>query len=467
MLWLCVYFPQFPLELQQPSDDGCNVASDRHGARRFIIACNDASREAGLHCGLDVTTALARVPHLKVIERNRPRERGSMKALCAWAEQFSSLVCSDPDRWLLWVEIGASLRYFGGMAALLKKVSAGLDGLGYLAMPGVAPTLEAAAILAKHAYTTPIQHTARYRKVLAELPLQLLALPSTTLEALSGIGWKKIGDVMALPRAQLARRFGPQVTHYLQRVLGEQVDLREPYRSPMTYRRRFEFNAEIETTEALIFPLRRVMGELQGYLRGRDTALQGLKLSLLHRKQHSTHIDLRTTAPQRDASALLGLLREKLDRLTLTAPVTEMTLTVDQFVPLGDTQTDLFEEKPKRDASWSACIDKFKARLGDAMVKRLGLINDRRPEKAWCIVHDGNASNIADNYPDRPLWLLTPQPLTELPPLAGSPERIEMAWGEGGDMSRDYYIAQTEEGSRWWLYRDARTKEWYLHGLWA
>ena len=28
-------------------------------------------------------------------------------------------------------------------------------------------------------------------------------------------------------------------------------------------------------------------------------------------------------------------------------------------------------------------------------------------------------------------------------------------------------LARTEEGARWWLYRDASTNRWYLQGLWA
>src|SRR5690349_18067967 len=106
MLWLCLHFPDFPLELQEPAAAGCLAVVDKHGSRRWIIACHEASKEAGLHRGQDATTALSLVPQLKLLERSRAREVAAMKALAAWAEQFSSFITFDTERWLLWIEIG-------------------------------------------------------------------------------------------------------------------------------------------------------------------------------------------------------------------------------------------------------------------------------------------------------------------------------------------------------------------------
>jgi protein ImuB len=56
---------------------------------------------------------------------------------------------------------------------------------------------------------------------------------------------------------------------------------------------------------------------------------------------------------------------------------------------------------------------------------------------------------------------------------AHGPERIETAWWRGPTIRRDYYIVETESGSRFWLFRrlgrsprGARS-EWYLHGVFA
>lgn len=467
MLWLSLYFPQLPLELHQPADGAPTVACDREGSRRYIIASNETANEAGLHRGLDVTTALARVPQLRVIERQRTQERAALKALCAWAEQYSNTICSDPDRWLVWIEIGASLHYFNGLDALLRQLQASVHVLGYTACIGVAPTLEAAALFARHSQGRPVTDRARCRTVLSPLPLSRLALPPQTIDALQEVGWKTIGETLALPHDQLARRFGPELPRYLQRLLGDTPDPRPLYRSPATYHRVFEFAYPIDHLESMLFPLRRLLMELQGYLRGRDTALQQLQLSLSHEQVEPTTLSLQTTTPQRDGQRLFELLRERLANLAFTAPICVLTLQVSQFVVLGDTQLNLFEVAPQREQDWANLIDKLRSRLGDQAVRHLGLQDDYLPEKAWCRVDQPRHDLLPADYPDRPLWLITPRALQTLPTLLGKPERIESGWWNEQDTRRDYYIAQTAEGSKWWLYKDADTSQWFLHGLWG
>ena len=83
-------------------------------------------------------------------------------------------------------------------------------------------------------------------------------------------------------------------------------------------------------------------------------------------------------------------------------------------------------------------------------------------------------------FPVRPLWLL-PAPRS-LPVRDGrpcqegggplelreGPERIESGWWDGGDVARDYYVAENRHGERFWIYRDLRAPaSWYLHGVFA
>ena len=470
MLWMCLYFPELPLELREPRDIGCVAITDRIGSRRVLIACNEASREAGLHRGQDATTALAHCPTLRLLDRSRTQEHAALHALAGWAEQFSSKVCMDVDRWLVWIEIGASLQYFQGLDALTRLVSRRINALGYTTLRGIAPTLEASALLARCACSTPILQVTRLRDQLSSLPIGSLTIDRNAMQALHGIGWKRIGQLFALPRDQLARRFDPEFTQYLAHLLGDCADPRKFYRASATYHRSFELAAPVNGIEPLLFALRRMLHELQGYLRARDTALQSLRLSLQHEKSSPTVIELRTSAPQRDAHHLLNLLREILDRTALPAPTDALILDVDQFVTLGDTQGDLFDDHTTRDESWATLLDKLRARLGTNAVMRLGLCNDHRPEKAWCVLKDEPTTSTPYSShvtSERPLWLLEPRLIDDLPPLIGSPERIEAGWWSGDDVRREYYIAQTREGSRWWLYRDAASHRWYLHGLWA
>jgi len=90
--------------------------------------------------------------------------------------------------------------------------------------------------------------------------------------------------------------------------------------------------------------------------------------------------------------------------------------------------------------------------------------------------------------PERPLWLLEkPIPLLTrqhypyyrgLLRLVSMPERIESGWWDDDLIKRDYFIAEGEEGVRYWVYRERVSAaqasaggagedaaRWYLHGL--
>src|SRR5690606_42050830 len=54
----------------------------------------------------------------------------------------------------LLAEVAPSLRYFGGLRALLGRVHAGLRSLGYRVRIGAAPTAGAAWLLARHRHAS-------------------------------------------------------------------------------------------------------------------------------------------------------------------------------------------------------------------------------------------------------------------------------------------------------------------------
>jgi len=466
MLWLCLRFPHLPVELRPRQPEKLAV-TDRIRARRVVIAASEAARAIGIHPGMEATRALLKEPELRLVERSQPDERRALRALADWSLQFSSSVHIDPTRWLIWLEIGASLRYFEGLTTLQARIKQGVAALDYSATLGIAPTLEAAALFSHDRHARPVTHRDDIASQAAPLNLTLLCLSDKTTEQLAATGITTIGAVLAIPSDALARRFGPETTGYLQRLLGRQPDPRQPHRAPERYRRSYEFADPIQSVEGLLFPLRRIMQEFEGYLRGRDCAIQRVDLTLRHRDSPDSSFSLHTSAPMRDSSRLFALLREKLERTPWESPATTFIVRAAEFQTPEVLQGDFFDDSQRQRASWSALLDKLRARLGEQAVRQLGLKDDHRPEQAWCIQNGSNPKDSQLLHPDRPLWLLEPIPIARPAKLLGSPERIEAGWWSGTDTRRDYYLAISPEGGRWWLYKDVDRDQWYLHGLWA
>jgi len=150
MLWVSLHLPHLAMELRQPQQPGPLAVTDGAGARRAVIACNTTAREAGITIGMDAPSSLMREPELRMFDRSKADERRAILALACWAHQFTSDVCLDATRWMLWLEVGSSLRYFNGLATIHARIKNGIEQLGYTALPGIAPTLEAAALLTRH-----------------------------------------------------------------------------------------------------------------------------------------------------------------------------------------------------------------------------------------------------------------------------------------------------------------------------
>jgi protein ImuB len=479
MLWLAVHLPQFVLEALGEIGAGRVVTAQR-GSRRWVIA-GAADRIAP---GTDWGTVQVLHPEIRAIERRPRAEREAMQALAAWAWRYGSeLVCevieSELDHGLpcalLWVEIGASLRLYGGLQALLADFDAGFPETGHVGHRGVAPTLEAAALFARIGQQQPVLDCEQLPAVLDALPLAALMLTPRTHDALKAVGLERIGELLALPLAALGKRHGMGLVSLLDRLVGRRPDVRPRWRPPAKFQRRIDLLGEVEHSEGLLFPLQRMTRELGHFLKARDTGLQVFRLSLVHgrgsggRPQPDTSIDLRLATSTRDPERLLRVLRERLGRTPLPAPVRSLRLNAEQFVEPSTGQRDLFDAASGEDEAWSQLVEKLAARLGADAVSALGLIADHRPERCWRTrAIDAPAATLPQtNVPPRPIWLIDPpQPLTAPPKALAAAERLEGGWWDGGDVQRDYFHAELH-GGRFWVFQDRLSHGWFLQGIWA
>ena len=397
-------------------------------------------------------------------------QQSAMERLAAWAYQWSSLVSYRlADGPLLWLELGASRALFGGYRALLAQLTAELAQLGYSHACALAPSPTAAALLTQAGEQRCVATQAQLRLRLEMLPLALLALPPQVLAALHSAGLRRIGQLLALPDAAIARRFGPEVSLYLQRLCGTASDPRPTWRMPAVYRARFEFDAEVRATTALLFPLRRLLLEFQGYLRGRDCAVLRFTLQFEHYRQPASAVTIGMSAPARDAAQLLLLARERLQALQLPAPVNALRLQALEFTAASVLQGDFFGSDAQQLQQLQLLLDRLQARLGDQQVRGLTLEADHRPERSWRLVTPQQPTALADlPAAVRPCSLLQPPRRIEAPTeLLSGPERIESGWWDGGDATRDYYVARAGDGARLWVFQELTRGEWYLQGLWS
>jgi protein ImuB len=389
-----------------------------------------------------------------------------LRSLAAWAYRYSSQVAiADPDTLL--IEVGASLSLFGGWPVLQRRLRRELAGFGHAPALAVAPVSAAARVLARRHDGFFTDQYAPMRTALGATPIAQSGLDAKAITLLHNVGLRTLREVFPLPRAELARRIGPAALVALDRLRGDGAEILDLYRPPERFAHRIEFDHRIEAWPPLLFPLRRLCGELSLFLTARDGGVQRCELVLEHEDCAATRIPVELLTPQRDAHTLYELARGRLERASLAAPVSGLALIARDLPPLCPRHKDLFESKREQQLDWPQLAERLRAHLGDESVRQLAIVAEHRPERAWSFV---TSKKTLSDLRARPLWLLTHAlPLRGPPPeiLAG-PERIESGWWDGDDARRDYYVVLTREGQRAWAYLPAGGREgWMLHGWFA
>jgi protein ImuB len=411
--------------------------------------------------------------------------------LAAWAYRYSSQVHVGYDDAVV-LEIEASLRLFGPWPAFERRLRDDLEALGVACRIAVAPNPRAAWVLAGLHDGLAIVHETRLDTALARIPVARAKLDPKQAQALQAMGLRRLGQLFAAPRAALGKRFGPALLQHLDRLRGAPEAL-DAYAPPDRFDLRIDLEWDVESTQPLLFPLRRLVSALAAFLAGRDGGVQRFVLRLEHDRQlpggqADTEVVVGLLAAERDAALLFEIARSRLERLDGTArravpaPVRGIRLVADELPPFVPAARQLFEARPAQSLPWEALRERLRARLGSDAVYRLAAHDDHRPEQAWrrVTVQATTAPHAAARHAGsqpalpaapRPTWLLSqPVPLRchGSVPLAG-PERIESGWWDGAGLRRDYYVVETGDGQRAWVFRPAGDADAppMLHGWFA
>lgn len=483
--WLALHLRDWPLHAafdRLPSERRAQLerqpaavlADDR---QRRVLACNAAALRRGIRPGHTLNAAVVLCADIHLLPRDLHHEARLLERLANWAQQYTPAVSLEPPNELL-LEVRGSLRLFGGPTALVEKIRDALHAQRIDAGLCLSATPRSALWLARTHPSHCIAPPARLKSSLAALPVQSLCWAPEVELRLARFGVQAVGDLLRLPRADLARRIGAACARELDCALGRRREIRALHRPPPCYEDHVLLDFEVETTGMLAPILERPLEYLRDHLQSHALALSRLRIELIHREQKMTPLQIGLAAPTADMQHVARLLDERLAQLVLPAPVLELRLRVQRLFAAQGRSAHLFKkgegEPLGREEQVQRLLEQLRARLGDDAVIGLRLHADHRPEKTQVEARAAVSTAVPISLPSmplRPLWLL-PEPQTlnvgsqpaEMRLLRG-PERIAAGWWDGEPVARDYYVAQGARGTLCWVFCEGGNKtRWYLHG---
>ena len=414
----------------------------------------------------------------------------ALESFAAWCGRITPLVCLDPPETLL-LEVRGSLRLFGSLAAIERRLTAEIAARRLSFHLCAAPTYLGALWLARRQGAN-VPETRALAGSLGPLPLSVTHWPEDILTLLNEMGVRRIGDCLRLPRDGFARRIGRRYLRELDRALGKRPDPRVGFEKPRNLSSKIDFTGETDDRGLLAAALGKMVERLVDRLRSRQAQARELAIVLHHANRPPTVSGLDLMEPVHEASRLFDPLAARLESIVLPAPVIAIGLRAGALQPMHPKPPALFGKHGQahgRPVSKAGLIERLRGRFGVEGVYGFELAAEHRPELAWTRLtgrllerssagtrqHPESPLAATRRLADRPLWILpSPLPLAQgaarlrfrgALQMGPEPERIESGWWDGGNVRRDYYTACASRGEKLWVYRDCVTQEWFLHGL--
>lgn len=500
-LWIGVHLPLLALETVRPSWSAPGmIAVLEHDQ---VLTMTASAAASGVRSGMRRGGVLSIAPHTTLCERDPAQEQTVLEAVALTLLQYTPEVAHAEEASLL-LNVSASLSAFGGRLMLCRRVRASMNTLGFTAQISMAPTAQGAWLLARyaahsrpHSLAHPGLRQQRRCVRIETMTRRLNALPFWILPAahpyqqwLEEIGCSTLGDLHKLPRAGLQRRSNKRILEALDCAYGVAPEMFDWVQAPKEFSAYLELPDRIEHAEAVLFGARRLVQQMIGWLTAQQLAISGFVLSMAHERGRQavlpSTLEVTLAEPAWHEAHLLRLLKERLGRFQLSAPIISLRLSATHVTPMLPPTGSLFPEPGGTTADYHRLLELLTARLGVESVLTPAAVADHRPEVAngWrgagnVGARSGDAVEVGNTVilGQRPFWLLR-QPLALLVrdhrPFYGSPlqllsgpERIEAGWWDDGVAVRDYFVAEGDEGACYWVYRERAGEEinWFLHGL--
>ncbi len=473
------------------------VTVHRSGNRVAIAAACPVAEALGLLPGMAATQARALVPDLEVVDSQLEKDAAFLERLAVFAARRwtpRAAVSGDDG---LWLDLSGVAHLFGGEENMCRRILRFLVRLGFDARIAVAGTFGAAHALVRYGNCDlrlcPAHDEA---EALAHLPIAALRIAEDVVSAARRLGIESIGDLLAMPRGPLERRFGSSLLLRLDQALGrspEAIDPVVPQDPPSVTLR---FLEPIATAEAISEALDRLIAMLVDRLEKKGLAVRALLLIGDRVDGEEQRIGIGTARATRDGRHLFSLLAARIERIEPGFGIEAMHLFAPRCEPLGPKAIDNGLVGDTENADLAHLVDRLAGRLGARRLFRLSSVESDVPERSlrrvspletaqswpaeWprpvrLLARPEPAEKVVALLPDGPPRRFTWRGQTHVVRHADGPERIYGEWWKKSaeaDAVRDYFQVEDEVGGRFWIFRrgdgvDPRTGDlsWHVHGF--
>ncbi|MCW9017899.1 MAG: DNA polymerase Y family protein, partial [Kangiellaceae bacterium] len=485
----------------------------------LVYCLNQEAHQRGVRIGQNVTSAFAFCDHLQLIERNKYQEAQQLQNLAILLYQVSSSIKIQQPQWrenlsiqqaLLSLEIGRSLQLYRGINNLIDVVSLLLIEEPVEFQLGIGHSEKSARLLSHYPLASSLQSIPSIEakeldnnpqakidfelvnKQLEKIPVELMEIDYKSIEKIQSVGFKTIGELAHLPESAIRKRFGVDTYRYLMQLFAKLADPEDYFVPPESFYQKVEFIDVVHHRQGLLFPIKRLTQQLCQFLRLKQKSCQSLYWELFDSEKNTIGFEILISESLIDSKVYIELTQLNLERYTLHAPIEAIALTANKLNELTSESKSLFEDSGdfKQDNHF---IHKIRAKLGNNSCYQIAQRQEHVPELASSYSMEINDSRLVqeashhkyislslaldiNQQTSRPAWLFEkPKPIQfnqrkllwkgELQ-IISSQEKITSYWWKK-NVARDYFLAEHQDGTIYWVFFDQEKRQWFLHGIYG
>ncbi|MFP4542342.1 MAG: hypothetical protein ACLFR7_12000, partial [Opitutales bacterium] len=211
------------------------------------------------------------------------------------------------------------------------------------------------------------------------LPLTAANPSDKLLGILGDWGLHTLGDLTALPLAEVARRLGDEARDLWERASGQRRRLLERAEPPREFQVSHEIEYTLHTLDPLLFLLQRLLEQLTAQLRaaGRCAGALQLRLALDHAAPYERSFQL--PAPTARTELLFRVLHLHLEQVRTDEPITGLALAATPVAP-PHRQQGLFHAQLKDPWQLLETQTQLVGLVGDGRVGCPEMMDTHRPD---------------------------------------------------------------------------------------
>jgi protein ImuB len=253
-------------------------------------------------------------PRVIVRDAEPVADARALDRLALWAlQRYAPIVAADPPDGLVIDATGAA-HLHGGEDAMVKGMVNRLAASGIAARAAIADSWGAAHAFARYgarpALVVPMGESANS---ILDLPIAALRLPKTMVGDLRILGFERIGELAAKPRAPLALRFGPELGRRLDQVMGCLSEPIDPVRPAGLIEVRRVFAEPTGAAETIAHYTGKLVGQLCEALEVKALGARRLDLLFYRVDNRIEAIRIGMASPVRNVKRLTRLLCDKIE----------------------------------------------------------------------------------------------------------------------------------------------------------